>query len=658
MNTPIYDFVKAYRDLRPARFHMPGHKGRGPLGCEELDLTEIPGADSLYEAAGIIAESEANASRLFGCPTYYSTEGSSHCIRAMLKLAREACQGIKDQGSGIRNGKSGFRVLAARNVHRAFLSAAALLDLDVCWLPAAEGSYLSVDLTPEELDAALAETGASAVYLSCPDYLGFLPDLRPLAEVCHAHGALLLVDNAHGAYLRFLTPSRHPMDLGADLCCDSAHKTLPVLTGGAYLHVKATGNREQATGDGGREATGNRQQATGDGGREATGNRQQATGDGGTDCHDQSEDWSRNDKFGNASPSDICHLSPVTCHLPQKDGGREAAGRIRDEDVRDALALFGSTSPSYLILQSLDLANPYLEALPERLAAFLPKVEALKARLRAAGWRPVGDEPLKLTLALTAPVIACGNDAAAERRQEASGDASLRRETGTGDADCRDGCAYRSCNDRTGSQAPEAGGQWPPLRVQPSPGSHGGGLALAAALEQKGIFCEFADTDYIVFMLSPEHTEEELGRLEAALAAVGSDAFIAPAMAGGNDAAAERRQEASREASLRRETGTGDADCHDRCANRSRKDRTGSPVPEAGGQWPPLRVQPSPVSLREAMLSPAVTVPAAESPGRVLARPGVSCPPAVPILMPGERITERDAAAFERYGIETVSVLF
>ncbi len=546
MNTPIYDFVKAYRDLRPARFHMPGHKGRGPLGCEELDLTEIPGADSLYEAAGIIAESEANASALFGCPTFYSTEGSSHCIRAMLKLACEACQGIQDQGSGIRDGKSGFRVLAARNVHRAFLSAAALLDLDVCWLPAAEGSYLSAEVTPEELDAALAETGASAVYLSCPDYLGFLPDLRPLAEVCHAHGALLLVDNAHGAYLRFLTPSRHPMDLGADLCCDSAHKTLPVLTGGAYLHVKATGNRQQATGD----------------------------------------------------------------------GGREAAGKIRDEDVREALALFGSTSPSYLILQSLDLANPYLETLPERLAAFLPKVEALKARLRAAGWRPVGDEPLKLTLALTAPVIACGNDAAAERRQEASGDASLRRETGTGDADCRDRCANRSRKDRTGSQAPEAGGQWPPLRAEQVPVCRGlgGGLALAAALEREGIFCEFADTDYIVFMLSPEHTEEELGRLEAALAAVN--------------------------------TGDGSLCCRNDVHTElpSAEHREPSPV--------------SSVSLREAMLSPAVTVPAAESPGRVLARPGVSCPPAVPILMPGERITERDAAAFERYGIETVSVLF
>ena len=228
--------------------------------------------------------------------------------------------------------------------------------------------------------------------------------------------------------------------------------------------------------------------------------------------------------------------------------GREARA------VRDALGLFGSTSPSYLILQSLDLANPYLEALPEKLAAFLPKVEALKARLRAAGWTLVGDEPLKLTLC-------CGT-----------------------------------------------------------------GLALAAALEQEGIFCEFADPDFVVFMLSPNNTDEELERLEAAL--------------------------------LRREMGTGDADCRDQWAHRSRNDKTGDPVPGAGGQWPPLRGLPEAVcTLREAMLRPAELVPAGESLGRVLARPGVSCPPAVPILMPGERIDEAALAAFRRYGMERVAVL-
>ena len=373
MNTPIYNFVQDYASSAPVRLHMPGHKGRGPLGCEEWDITEIPGADSLYEANGIIAESERNASQLFGCPTFYSTEGSSHCIRAMLLLACKARQGIKNPECrdehrssadkhclSLQEETGSFRVLAARNCHKAFLSAAALLDLDVVWLPTSGGSYLSAQPTPEGLDAALTESGAEAVYLTCPDYLGFLPDLGPLAEVCHAHGALLLVDNAHGAYLRFLTPSRHPMDLGADLCCDSAHKTLPVLTGGAYLHV----TERLLTAWSGR-----------DGALPSAPPQAKAAGER--------------------------SLEPLAVRTAESRPYRaEEAGReprpLRAETVRDALALFGSTSPSYLILQSLDLANPYLEKLPERLAGFLPKVEALKSRLRAAGWTVVGDEPSPL----------------------------------------------------------------------------------------------------------------------------------------------------------------------------------------------------------------------------------------------------------------------
>ena len=123
------------------------------------------------------------------------------------------------------------------------------------------------------------------VYITSPDYLGGVQDIAALAEVCKDFGVPLLVDNAHGAYLRFLPQGgQHPIALGAAMCCDSGHKTLPVVTGGAYLHL-----------------------------------------------------------------------------------GKNAP--IQDEAaVRNALALFGSTSPSYLILQSLDKCNQVLsEGYPLRL---------------------------------------------------------------------------------------------------------------------------------------------------------------------------------------------------------------------------------------------------------------------------------------------------
>ena len=122
METPIADFVRRYADSGMIRAHMPGHKGKSFLGCETLDITEIQGADSLYEAEGIIRRSESYAGELFGSGrTVYSTEGSSQCIRAMLYLALTC-------GNGSRT------VVAARNVHRAFVYAAALLDFEIVWL--------------------------------------------------------------------------------------------------------------------------------------------------------------------------------------------------------------------------------------------------------------------------------------------------------------------------------------------------------------------------------------------------------------------------------------------------------------------------------------------------------------------------------------------
>lgn len=301
METPICDFVRDYVNTEAMRLHMPGHKGKNFLGMEALDITEIDGADSLYEASGIIRKSEENASRLFGCPTFYSTEGSSQCIRAMLYLAVLHAK---------RQGKRPL-IAAGRNAHKTFLTGAALLDMEILWMyPKNGGNYLSCDLTARDVEAVLEAEKPTAVYLTSPDYLGTAADIARIAEVCHRHGALLLVDNAHGAYLRFLRPSRHPMDLGADICCDSAHKTLPVLTGGAYLH-----------------------------------------------CTDEFRDWAKN-----------------------------------------ALSLFGSTSPSYLILQSLDGVNPYLASLTDRLEEFVPYVEADKEKLTNKGYVLYGQEPLKITI--------------------------------------------------------------------------------------------------------------------------------------------------------------------------------------------------------------------------------------------------------------------
>ena len=373
MTTPIVDFVRRYAQSGTSRLHMPGHKGQSLLGFEPWDITEIKGADELYGADGIIAQSEANATRLFGTVhTYYSTEGSSQCIRAMLCLALQAAP---------QTGKRPV-LLAARNAHKALLYAAALLDFDIQWLwpaPQDAGALCSCPVSAAKLADALhglVQQGQRpfGVYITSPDYLGGVQDIAALAEVCKDFGVPLLVDNAHGAYLRFLPQGgQHPIALGAAMCCDSGHKTLPVVTGGAYLHL----------------------------GKNA----------------------------------------------PVQD---EAA-------VRNALALFGSTSPSYLILQSLDKCNQILsEGYPLRLLQCCGHLTRLRRELNEAaaakhcpGPLALESEPLKVTL-----------------------DAAVLGLSGT---------------------------------------------ELAEKLRAAKIECEYADPRYLVLMFTPDNPPQDFERLSAAV---------------------------------------------------------------------------------------------------------------------------------------------
>lgn len=304
MKTPIVSFLKSYQEKSPVRMHMPGHKGAGILGFEGMDLTEIYGADELFAAEGIIKESEQNASNLFGCPTYYSTQGSTLCIQTMCTIL---CQDAKSKGKKPK-------ILAGRNAHRSFIHAAALLDFEIAWLYG-NSDYLSCKIHAEDLEKAIIESLPTAVYLTNPDYLGNLLDIKSLASVCKKHNVLLAIDNAHGAYLRFLKDSLYPIDLGADLCCDSAHKTLPVLTGGAYLHLS------------------------------------------------------------------------------------DSLNQVWKNDVKHFMEYFSSTSPSYLIMASLDAANEVLDTtFKKSLFECIQRVDGLKNTLVQHGYTILSGEPMKITI--------------------------------------------------------------------------------------------------------------------------------------------------------------------------------------------------------------------------------------------------------------------
>lgn len=305
MSTPIIDFVSKYSKSKTARFHMPGHKGTKLHGMEALDITEIKGADYLFESEGIIAESEEQTARAFdSAKTLYSTQGSTLCIKAMLGIIKLCC-GEKTV------------IAAPRNVHKAFIDACILLDIEVRWLypKGAVTSLCAGEVTAEEVETELDNGGITAVYLTSPTYLGNISDIKGISEVCRKKNIPLICDNAHGAYLNFLEENIHPINLGADMCCDSAHKTLPCYTGGAYLHIS-------------------------------------------------------------------------------KNAPKEFAQR-----AKPIMSMFASTSPSYLILQSLDLCSELISKnFKEQLNRTVKRVKECKNNIQNAGWTLYGNEPMKITI--------------------------------------------------------------------------------------------------------------------------------------------------------------------------------------------------------------------------------------------------------------------
>ncbi len=445
MKTPLNDFLEKYSKENKIRFHMPGHKGRAFIGVEEYDITEVEGADVLYSADGVLRESMENASKLFGtAKTLYSTEGSSLAIRAMVYLIKVYA---------LSNGRKP-KIAALRNAHKTFITACALTNVEIEWLYGKENRGITCcNVTAQEVrdyfeaDAELPV----ALYVTSPDYLGNMADIKALSDLCKEKGIILAVDNAHGAYLNFLSENLHPISLGADICCDSAHKTLPVLTGGAYLHISGK------------------------------------------------------------SPE------------------------LFVEKAEYALSLFASTSPSYIILSSLEKANGLLSSdYSENLAEFIEKVKCLKENLAVKGYSFIGDEPLKLTF-----------------------DSKKYGYSGT---------------------------------------------EFAEYLLLNNIVCEFADEDYTVLMLSHCNTDEELEYLQSVL-------FRLP----------------------RREI--------------------------IAARPPEILPAEAVIPLSECIYLPTERVKTGCAQGRICGSINISCPPAVPVVVAGERIGEPQLELLRYYGVKEIEVL-
>lgn len=241
-DAPLLAALLRYADQGRISFHMPGHQdGKGfpeafRYRLAEIDATELAATDDLNQPAGPAAEAMRAAADAFGAAgTLFVTGGSTTGLYAMITAF---CP-------------RGSKLVVSRSVHRSILNIAILLNLTVVFIQPRNGlPDLSGDdnrmlppLTPPDTDALrqtlAAHPDARAVLVTSPDYYGTCPDLKAMAEVADTFGCPLLVDEAHGAHLCF-SPERLPpaaLAAGASACVQSAHKTLPALTQGAYLHL-------------------------------------------------------------------------------------------------------------------------------------------------------------------------------------------------------------------------------------------------------------------------------------------------------------------------------------------------------------------------------------------------------------------------------------
>ncbi|MDE7323900.1 MAG: aminotransferase class I/II-fold pyridoxal phosphate-dependent enzyme [Lachnospiraceae bacterium] len=243
--TPLLDAISTFIATDPAYFRIPGHrldKGISSRWTEKVgtdifsyDVTETPLTDDLHSPDGAIAEAQELLRQLYGADKSYFLINGSTCGNEAMIL-----------GAAL----DGEKIMIARNAHKS-----AMMGLI---LSGASPVYVMPELIPEwsiqgeitacEVQKCFAKNpDCKALFLVSPSYYGICSDLKEIADVCHRHGALLLVDEAHGGHLYFHSQlPQGALACGADVCVQSMHKVAGALTQSSVLHIKSHGIREDA----------------------------------------------------------------------------------------------------------------------------------------------------------------------------------------------------------------------------------------------------------------------------------------------------------------------------------------------------------------------------------------------------------------------------
>lgn len=233
--TPLYDRLVLHAGKKPVSLHVPGHKYGLLFSGEErsffrdiarIDATELSGLDDLHEPEGVIKEAETLLAGAYGAEkSFFLVNGSTVGNLAMIL-------GTVNEGD---------TVFVQRNCHKSVLNGLQLAkarpvflgpEIDKTWGVAGGVSLQTVE------EAFARYPYCRAMIFTYPNYYGMVYELHEIIEFAHEREIPVLIDEAHGAHFSAggMFP-RSALELGADAVVQSAHKTLPAMTMGSFLHV-------------------------------------------------------------------------------------------------------------------------------------------------------------------------------------------------------------------------------------------------------------------------------------------------------------------------------------------------------------------------------------------------------------------------------------
>ncbi|WP_137792185.1 aminotransferase class I/II-fold pyridoxal phosphate-dependent enzyme [Bacillus sp. E(2018)] len=233
---PLYEALINNSRTNKWSFHVPGHKNghifeeRAKVHFQSilpLDVTELSGLDDLHHPEGVILEAQQLLADHYKVKQSFFLVNGSTCGNHAMILASFNDEDI---------------VLVQRNCHKSVLNGLELAGVTPVFLHTEmdeEGGYpLGVDLLTIK-QAVENHPHVKGIILTNPTYYGMQQDICEIADLIHSLGGVVLVDEAHGAHFGLKDMPISSIHKGADMVVQSAHKTLPALTMGAYLHVNS-----------------------------------------------------------------------------------------------------------------------------------------------------------------------------------------------------------------------------------------------------------------------------------------------------------------------------------------------------------------------------------------------------------------------------------